>query len=205
MAEPLAKHTDPFVSAIVLGGSAGAVEALTVILRDLPATFGAALVVVVHVPPRLPSALAFVLAQGCALQVREADDKDPLAPGTVYVAPPGYHLLVERGSSLALSVDGPVAFSQPSIDVLFESAALALGPRLCGVVLSGANDDGAEGLGAIREAGGVALVQRPDVALFSAMPAAALRRCPDAEVLDVKALSRRLCELAGAGRPGAAR
>ena len=204
MGEAVIKSTSPSVRAFVLGGSAGAVEALGSILASLPATFRTPVVAVIHVPARPASRLPLVLREHCALEVREADDKEPLSPGTVYVAPAGYHLLLERGPSLALSVDVPVSFSRPSIDVLLESAAHALGPDVCGVILSGANSDGAEGLRAIRDAGGVALVQDPDEALLATMPAAALRRCPDAEVLGVAALGRRLCELGHVDSRGAA-
>lgn len=204
MAAAPAKSTSSSVSAFVVGGSAGAVEALGAILGGLPPSFRAPIVVVIHVPARAPSALPFVLQQSCRLEVREADDKEPLSPGTVHVAPPGYHLLIERGSSLALSVDAPVAFSRPSIDVLLDSAALALGPGVCGVILSGANHDGAEGLRAIREAGGVALVQDPACALLATMPRAARRCCPHAEVLGLEALGRRMCDLVDVGERGAA-
>lgn len=127
-----------------------------------------------HLPPHRPSRLVEVLSARAALPVREPDDKEPLAPGVVYVAPPGYHLLVERDATFSLSVDEAVNFSRPSLDVLFESAADALGASLVGVVLSGASDDGAAGLAAIARAGGVTIVQAPASAEVPTMPEAAL-------------------------------
>jgi two-component system chemotaxis response regulator CheB len=120
--------------------------------------------------------LAELLARVCRRPVREAEDKLAMEPRTIYVALPNYHLLVERDRTLALSVDPPVHFSRPSIDVLFESAADSLGAAVAGVVLSGANDDGARGLGRIHQAGGAAIVQEPANAQHAIMPAAALRR-----------------------------
>jgi len=119
------------------------------------------------------------------VDVREAEDKEPLEAGTVYFAPPDYHLLVELDRRLSLSSEEPVLYSRPSIDVLFESAADAYGSGLVGVVLTGANSDGARGLRAVRDAGGVALVQRPDQAQVAAMPQAALDACPGAVPLSL--------------------
>jgi len=160
---------------IVIGGSAGAVDALAKILPALPARFAIPVAIVVHQPPDKNSVLAEVLSTKCALPVREADDKEPISPGVVYLASPNYHLLVERSGCFSLSVDDPVHFSRPAIDVLFESAAEAMGEALLGVLLSGANEDGAEGLARIRDGGGITVVQSPSSALVAAMPAAALR------------------------------
>src|SRR6185295_17693296 len=107
------------VAAIVAGGSAGALDALNQILPCLPAAFPIPIALVLHVHPSKPSHLAHVLGLRCALAVKEAEDKEPLAPATIYVAPPNYHLLVERDRTCALSVDEPVHFSSPAIDVLF--------------------------------------------------------------------------------------
>ncbi|BDG05487.1 chemotaxis protein CheB [Anaeromyxobacter oryzae] len=184
---------------VVIGGSAGALEPLRELLHAFPAGYPVPVVVVLHLPRTGPSALADVLGAGCRLAVREAVDKAPLAPGVVHVAPPGYHVLVEAGPALALSVDDPVHFSIPSIDVLFESAAATCGPRVAGVVLSGASADGAAGLAAIESAGGVVAVQAPAGAALPTMPAAALARCPCAAALPVAELSALLVALAPAG------
>jgi two-component system chemotaxis response regulator CheB len=117
------------------------------------------------------------------LPVREAQDKEPVVPGTVYFAPPDYHLLVDKGPLLMLSVDDPVHYARPSIDVLFESAEDIFGERLLGIILSGANEDGAAGLRAIHAAGGIAVVQQPQGAYATLMPEAALLSTPQAKVL----------------------
>jgi two-component system, chemotaxis family, protein-glutamate methylesterase/glutaminase len=183
------------IQAVAIGASAGGVEALGVLLRGLPEGFLPSLLVVLHLPPDRPSLLPELLQARCRLPVREALDKEQMRPGCVYLAPPDYHLLVEKEGTLALSHDPPVAFSRPSIDVLFESAAEALGPALLGVVLTGANSDGAEGLKAIREAGGHAWVQSPEDAQAEAMPAAALERAGADLVLPLADLAERLTHL----------
>lgn len=185
----------PAIDVVVVGGSAGSVEALGVLLAGLPPDWALAMAIVVHLPRDAPSALAGVLAARCALPVLEAEDKEPLAPGTVHVARPGYHLIVDPGPALALAIDEPVHFCIPAIDVLFESAAAICGPRVAGIVLSGGNADGARGLAAIRAAGGLAAVQAPEEAAVDAMPRAALEACPDARVLPLRALADLLASL----------
>ena len=175
--------------AIAIGASAGALEALSVILPALPAGFRLPVFIVVHVPPDKRSILAELLQAKCAIHVREADDKEPVAGGTAYFAPPDYHLLVESTGTLALSGEEAVLFSRPSIDVLFESAADAYGPGLIAVVLSGANQDGAQGLRHVADAGGTALVQQPLTAYASAMPQAAIAACPEATVMTPEAMA----------------
>ena len=183
------------IEAIAIGGSAGALEALAKLLEAVPADFRPSILVVVHLPPDKPSLLANLLAQRCKLPVREALDKERIEPGVAYVAPPDYHLLVEAGGDLALSRDEPVAFSRPSIDVMFESAAEAYGARLLGIVLSGANADGAAGLEAIRKAGGRAWVQDPGDALSPTMPAAAIGRAGADLVLAMDDMAQRFAHL----------
>jgi two-component system chemotaxis response regulator CheB len=166
---------------IVIGGSAGALEVLGLILSALPKDFLPTVVIVLHLPAAKPSILPKVLAARSALPVREPDDKEALAPNTVYVAPPGYHLLIEKTRSFALSIDDLVQFSRPSIDVLFDSAADALGATLTGVLLTGANEDGARGLRRIKAAGGRSIVQTPSSAAVAMMPEAGVRLAePDA-------------------------
>jgi two-component system, chemotaxis family, protein-glutamate methylesterase/glutaminase len=181
--------------AVVIGASAGALEALSVILPALPAGFGLPLIVVVHVPPDKRSVLAELFQTKCRIPVREAEDKEPISAGTVYFAPPDYHLLIEAEKSLSLSSDEPVLFSRPSIDVLFESAADAYGSALIGIILTGANQDGAKGMKAVAEAGGVALVQNPNGAFASAMPEAAAEMCPSARVMSLDAIAAYLQEV----------
>ncbi len=166
--------------AVVIGASAGAVEALTAILPALPGDFPLPVMVVVHVPPDKKSILADLFQYKCKVKVIEAEDKVAIEPASVYFAPPDYHLLVEKNQSLSLSSEEPVLFSRPAIDVLFETAADAYGESLIGIVLSGANEDGAKGLKAIVAAGGTALVQDPATAQSTPMPEAALKACPTA-------------------------
>jgi two-component system chemotaxis response regulator CheB len=163
------------VDAIVIGASAGGVEALSVLLPALPQTAKASIFVVLHIPRDRPSLLAGIFAPKCALPVCEAQDKQPVAPGTVYFAPSNYHLLVERGPHLALSADDPVHHSRPSIDVLFESATDVYQDRLMGIILTGANEDGAAGLAAVHDGGGLTVVQQPETAHSPQMALSALK------------------------------
>ncbi len=182
--------------AVVIGGSAGSLDALSQILPALPQSFPRPILVVVHLPPHRPSVLAEVLQRKCAIAVREAEDKESLEPGTVYFAPPDYHLLVEPDWRIAFCADAPRLYSRPSIDVLFESAADVYRRDLIGLVLSGANSDGALGLHAIAAAGGTALIQSPREAQNAAMPEAALRACPDAAVVETRRIAEVLQALA---------
>ncbi len=167
---------------VVVGASAGAIDALRELLPGLPADFPAPVLVVVHIPPDGRSRMAEVLQPRCALKVREAEDKEPALAGTVYLAPPDYHLLVERDGALSLSNEEQVLYSRPSIDVLFETAADAFGAATAAVVLSGANSDGARGAARIARAGGLVVAQSPESATSTAMPLAAIAACPGALV-----------------------
>lgn len=184
--------------AIVVGGSSGGIDALMQVLPALPATLAAAVLVVMHLPRDRRSLLAEIFQPRCDLTLREAHDKDAVAPGTVLLAPPDYHLLVERGPDgphAALSVDTPVHFSRPSIDVLFESAADLYGAALVGILLSGANEDGARGLEAIHAAGGLTIVQAPATASIPTMPMAALARVEVDHVLAPTDIAKLLGDL----------
>jgi two-component system chemotaxis response regulator CheB len=187
----------PALEAIVIGASAGAIDALSILLPSLPANYALPLIIVVHLPPDRKSAIAELFQAKCKIRVREVEDKETIENGTAYVAPPGYHVLVEPDSRLSLSVEEEVLFSRPSIDVLFESAAATYGDRLLGVVLTGANSDGAHGLRAVIDAGGAGIVQRPNTAYASAMPEAAIKACPEAAVLDLKEISDYLIRIGG--------
>ena len=187
--------TAPGPQAIVIGASAGAVEALGSILPSIPKGFRLPLVVVVHIPPDKHSLMAELFAAKCQVEVVEAEDKMPIEPGVIYFAPPDYHLLVEADKTLSLTGDEPVLYSRPSIDVLFESAADAFGPHLIGLILTGANQDGANGLAAIVKAGGTAIVQDPQTAFAAAMPEAAIKACPQARVLALPEVVNFLREL----------
>ncbi len=186
----------PAFQAIVIGGSAGAIDALLTILPALPATLRASVIVALHVQRDKPSLLAQVFGPRCALPVHEAHDNQPLQPGTIVFAPPDYHLLLEAGPRLSLSVGVPVHFSRPAIDVLFESAADLFGERVIGILLSGANSDGALGLAAIEQAKGLCMVQAPDSASSPTMPLAALARIPQVpHILNPAAIAETLNNL----------
>lgn len=172
-------------AAVVIGVSAGGVEALALLLPALPASFPLPLAIVQHRDPRASGFLAAYLDARCRIVVQEAEDKEPFCAGHAYLAPAGYHLLIESDRSLSLSVDPRVNYSCPSIDVLFESAADAFAESLIGVVLTGANGDGAQGLKTIKARGGLAIVQNPDTAAATAMPQAALAATPADHVVDL--------------------
>jgi two-component system chemotaxis response regulator CheB len=181
---------------IAIGCSWGGLAALSILLTRLPDDLDAAVVIAQHRAPET-SQLEHLLAGKSTLPLHEVDDKDPIEPGRVFLAPPAYHTLVERGS-FALSTDAPVQHARPSLDVLFESAADAYGADCVGVVLTGASADGAAGLRAICEAGGAAIVQEPESAERHEMPAAALLATPSARALPLERIPDALVELAGA-------
>jgi two-component system, chemotaxis family, protein-glutamate methylesterase/glutaminase len=210
------------IDAVAIGASAGGVEALSVLLPALPAALRPAVLIVVHLPRERASVLAEIFSSKCLRPVREAEDKEPIEPGTVYFAPPDYHLLVDsvsrggasgaaagahgrgrgRGDApvtaqFALSEDDLVNFSRPSIDVLFESAADVYGRRMLGIILTGANHDGAAGLAAVHEAAGITVVQHPDTAQSSLMPMAAIKRSPVDYVLTLDQIADLLRTLDG--------
>ncbi|TDR44981.1 CheB methylesterase [Tahibacter aquaticus] len=164
------------IDAIAIGASFGGVEALKHVLPALPAGLPVAVFVVLHLPRERESLLGEIFAPLCALRVREVMDKDAVVPGSIYFAPPSYHLLIDRGPQLALSMDDPVEFSRPSVTVLFESVAAVYAEHALGLILTGAGGDGAEGLAAIQREGGLAVVQQPASARMPNMPASALQR-----------------------------
>ena len=161
--------------AVVIGVSAGGLAALEAILPVLEESFLMPVLVVQHLSPDSESYLPLHLDVRCVLHVKEAEDKEPLRPGTVYIAPPNYHLMVEADKTIALSAEERVNFSRPSVDVLFETAAEVFCHRLVGLILTGANSDGAAGLVKIKQFGGVAIVQAPETAVADAMPKAAIK------------------------------
>lgn len=181
--------------AIVVGTSAGGVEALQILLAALPAGFDKVMLVVIHLRPDRPSGMAELMQRGCAVPVLEALDKQPLRPGTVVFAPPDYHLLVEPGLTLALSVDEPVLYSRPAIDPLFESAASVFGPRLLALLLTGASEDGTAGVAAVRRQGGTVWIQDPAEASARRMPQSAIDHAGAEEVLRLADMSTRLAAL----------
>jgi two-component system chemotaxis response regulator CheB len=162
--------------AVVIGGSAGAVDALVALLPALPARFRLAVVCILHLPGDRESRLAELFDERLPLPVKEAVDKEEIVPGTVYFAGAGYHLSVERDRTFSLSCEPPVHFARPAIDVLMESTADAYGPQLAGILLTGANHDGADGMARIRARGGFTIVQDPADAQVPTMPVSAIHR-----------------------------
>lgn len=183
------------LEAIVIGGSAGAVGALCILLAALPKELKIPVIVVVHLPDKRPSLLPEVFSARCLAPVVEPDDKQPIGPG-VWVAPPSYHLLIDDGF-FALSLEAPIKRSRPSIDALFESAAEAWGPRVAGMILTGASDDGADGAAAIAARHGRVFVEDPATADTPIMPQATLARVTPALVGDLPTLAATLAQLTG--------
>jgi two-component system chemotaxis response regulator CheB len=183
------------VEAIVIGASAGGVEALLKIFTALPEGFSLPIMVVLHLPDDRRSQLAEVFGQRLSLPVKEARDKQSIDPGTVYFAAPGYHLSVEQDRSLSLSQEERVHYSRPAIDYLFDSAADVYGPRLAAVLLTGANQDGARGLAQVKRRGGLSIVQDPAEAQVATMPEAAIALLQPDYILPLHGISRLLVEL----------
>ncbi|MBM7455280.1 two-component system chemotaxis response regulator CheB [Oceanisphaera litoralis] len=182
--------------AVVIGGSAGAIQALPILLEQLPADFALPVIVVLHRREGVVGHLDTFLGRHCALPVIEAEDKQSLQGGHVYLAPAGYHLLLEQQGHFSLSVDARVSYSRPSIDVLFESAADVYADRLAGIILTGANSDGSAGLARLKAAGGLAVVQDPETALADVMPRSALKATRVDRVLGLQDIARLLSRLA---------
>ncbi|WPB55138.1 chemotaxis protein CheB [Xylophilus sp. GOD-11R] len=189
------------IEAVAVGASAGGVAALLRLFSALHAGFRLPIFTVLHMPDDHDSGLADLFAMRLPIAVREAADKMPIEPATLYFAPPGYHLQVEADHVFSLSCDSPVFFSRPSIDILFDSAAYAYGNRLAALLLTGASEDGAAGLATVGRLGGFTAVQDPADAQIATMPQAAIdRRRPDL-VLPLTALQTLLLDLDANGRP----
>lgn len=187
-------------SAVVIGCSAGGLNALRQVLLKIPSDYPLPIVIVAHTSPNPAGQLADVLNHDCALHVHQAEEKEPIERGKVYVAPGGYHLLVEDDLTFSLSSDPKVLFSRPSLDVLFESMADAYEERLVGVVLTGANEDGSRGLDIIRQRGGLGIVQDPMSAHSPTMPRAAIDTGGADYVGTLDAIAERLVRIGEACR-----
>ncbi|MCX6285449.1 MAG: chemotaxis protein CheB [Bacteroidetes bacterium] len=176
-------------NAVVVGSSAGGLNALKTLLRNLNRDFKFPVIIVQHISPDSENYLIHILNDLKRLKVKEADEKEQPQPGYAYVAPPNYHLLVEPDQTFTLTVDERVNYARPSIDVLFETAAEAYREHLIGIILTGANNDGSLGLKRIKEMGGLAIVQDPDTAEVDSMPKAAIQACAVDHVLPLEEIA----------------
>jgi len=176
----------------VIGVSSGGINALKLLLQELPGNFMLPIVIVQHIGPHSDSTWISLLNSWSSLTVKEADEKERIEKGTVYIAPPNYHLLVERDKTLSLTVDERVRFARPSIDVLFETAAEAYKQKLIGIILTGSSDDGTNGLKKIKEMGGLAIAEDPSTAESPFMPAAAISKVAVDYILPLKGISELL-------------
>lgn len=172
--------------AIVIGASAGGISVLSTLVESLPPHFSIPIIIATHLPADKISVLDKILGTKCSLTVKEAFDKEYINEGYVYLAPPNYHLLVEKDFYFSLSSEDPVLYSRPSIDVLFETAADAYEEKLLGIILTGANSDGALGLKTILMKGGSGIIQTPQEAEAECMPRAAIKQCPAARIATVQ-------------------
>jgi len=186
---------------VTIGVSTGGVDLLLELLPALPADFPAPLLVCLHAPADTTASLAETLDHRSRIHVTEAQNQQLLQPATVYLCPGGYHLHVEHDGRCSLSVDAPVNYARPSADVLFDSAAQIYRERLLAVVLSGAGDDGAEGVRRVRQLGGVVVVQDPADALLADMPRAALQAVQPDHLVKTEHLATLLLRLCREGAP----
>jgi len=160
--------------AIVIGTSSGGMNALKFLFSSLPVDFSIPIIIVQHISPRSDNQWIKLLNINSKLYLKEADEKEKIEHGKVYIAPPNYHLMIERNKTFSLTIDERVNYSRPSIDVLFESAAEAYKNKLIGVILTGSNNDGTNGIKRIQECGGLTIAQDPETAESSYMPASAI-------------------------------
>ncbi|WP_040294834.1 chemotaxis protein CheB [Beggiatoa alba] len=190
------KHNGSRYQAVVIGSSAGGIKALSAILKTLPSTFPLPILIVQHLHPDSDSYIVNILSNCTSLRVKQADEKEGIMGGVIYIAPPNYHLLVEEDKTLSLSIDAPVNFSRPSVDVLFETAAYAYREGLIGVILTGANSDGSQGVKKIKKLGGCVIVQSLETAEAKAMPQAAINAIKVDKVLPIEQIGTHLSYLA---------
>lgn len=167
-------HQTTKYQVVVIGASAGGIKALMSILSALPSNFPLPILIVQHLHPESDSYLVQMLDARCGLRVKQADEKEAITVGNVYLAPPNYHLLIEEDKTLSLTIDARVNFSRPAIDVLFDTAVYAYRDAVIGIMLTGANHDGSEGIKRIKQNGGYVIVQDPATAEADAMPRAAI-------------------------------
>lgn len=186
------------VKAIVIGASYGGMEAIKTLLSGLPSDFKVPVCAVLHIGNNNIAAYLSMLNNKTGFEVKEAEEKEMIHPGLVYFAPPNYHLQIEDNFTFSLSTDPKVNFSRPAIDVLFETAAWACKNELLGILLTGSNSDGAEGLKTIKKYGGITIVENPETAFAKSMPSSAIKREEPSFILDLENIPAKIVELVNA-------
>lgn len=184
-----------YYEAIVIGVSSGGMNALKIVASALPANFSTPIIVVQHVSARSDSYWIELLNKKSLLHIKEADEKEKIENGTIYIAPPNYHLLIEKDKTFSLTIDERVSFARPSIDVLFESAAEAYKNKLIGIVLTGSNHDGTKGIKRIKECGGLTIIQDPKTAESAYMPQSAIDAIEPDYILPLKSIVQLLIKI----------
>lgn len=174
--------------AVVMGLSSGGMDAMKAIFLALPKDYNIPIIIVQHISPRSDSQWIYILNEKYNIQIKEAEEKEEIKKGTVYLAPPNYHLLLEKDATFSLSIDERVSYARPSIDVLFETAAEAFKEELVGVVMTGSNHDGSAGLKKIKKCGGLTLVQNPKTAFSSYMPQEAIKQAQPDHIFDLQGI-----------------
>lgn len=183
--------------AIVIGASAGGMKTIGDILRELPLNFTVPIIIVQHLSPNSKGYMPNYLNKLTDLIVKEADEKEKILPGVIYVSPANYHLLVENNETLSLTVEPKVNYSRPAIDLLFETASDVYRDKLIGIILTGANKDGSLGLKRIKERGGLTIVEDPDSAAVNTMPKAAIAATTIDYILKADEITQKIIELVG--------
>ncbi len=181
--------------AIVIGSSAGGLQALKTIFFLLGSDFSIPIIVVQHISPHSDNYITTYLNRICKIKVKEANEKEMIENGIIYFSPPNFHLLIEENFTFSLSTEDRVNFARPSIDVLFETAAFAYGKMLVGIVLTGANNDGAIGLRKIKKRGGITIVQDPKSAEVNAMPNSAIKESKIDYILSLENIAELLINM----------
>jgi two-component system chemotaxis response regulator CheB len=184
---------------VVIGSSLGGTDAIRAVLRGLPPRFPAAVAVVQHRLPNGESHIVELFGAACALPVAEPDDRDPIVASRVYLAPAGYHLMIDT-ECFSLSTEEPVLYARPSIDVLFETAAESLGPRVAGVLLTASSEDGAAGIAAIWRRGGTTILQDPKETQSDVAVVAALALHEPTHIVPVGEIAELLCAWCSLGQ-----
>ena len=183
------------MKAVVVGASFGGMEAIRNLLVKLPVNFEWPIIIVLHIGSNKINSYLSQLNHKVNRKVKEAEEKEPIRKKTVYFSPPNYHLQIESDYSFSLSTDPKINFSRPSIDVLFETAAWTFKNHLTGILLTGSNNDGANGLLTIKEYGGITMVENPETALVKTMPCSAIELFQPDFVLDIEEIAEKIAEL----------